>query len=121
MCARTIATGQGELRQLTFSSNGDLWGVIAKGQIKRFRDANGDGVFQTAEIVNWASTGGNGQNVHIDEAGGYLYSGTTAGVRRWAWSNTIDDRRHRPGRAHRPAGPAATASTPSTCGTTGCT
>ncbi len=90
MCARTIATGQGELRQLTFSSNGDLWGVIANGQIKRFRDANGDGVFQTAEIVNWASTGGNGQNVHIDEAGGYLYSGTNAGVRRWAWSNTTD-------------------------------
>ena len=42
------------------------------------------------EIVNWASTGGNGQNVHIDEAGGYLYSGTTAGVRRWMWSNTTD-------------------------------
>ena len=90
MCARQIASGQGELRQITFSSNGDLWGVNAAGQIKRFRDANGDGVFQTAEIVNWASTGGNGQNVHIDEAGGYLYSGTTAGVRRWAWSNTTD-------------------------------
>ena len=40
--------GQGELRQLTFSSNGDLWGVNDNGQIKRFRDANGDGVFQTA-------------------------------------------------------------------------
>jgi len=90
MCARTIATGLGEMRQLTFSSNGDLWGVNADGQIKRFRDANGDGVFQTAEIVNWASTGGNGQNVHIDEAGGYLYSGTNGGVRRWAWSNTTD-------------------------------
>jgi len=90
MCARQIASGQGELRQLTFSSNGDLWGVNAAGQIKRFRDANGDGVFQTGEIVNWASTGGNGQNVHIDEAGGYLYSGTTAGVRRWMWSNTTD-------------------------------
>jgi glucose/arabinose dehydrogenase len=90
MCARTIATGQAGLRQITFSSNGDLWGVTSNGQIKRFRDANGDGVFQTAEIVNWASTGGNGQNVHIDEANGYLYSGTTSGVRRWMWSNTTD-------------------------------
>jgi glucose/arabinose dehydrogenase len=90
MCARTVATAQGELRQISFSSNGDLWGVTAAGQIKRFRDANGDGVFQSAEIVNWASTGGNGQNVHIDEAGGFLYSGTSAGVRRWAWSNTTD-------------------------------
>jgi glucose/arabinose dehydrogenase len=90
MCARTIATGQAGLRQITFSSNGDLWGVTANGQIKRFRDANSDGIFQSGEIVNWASTGGNGQNVHIDEAGGYLYSGTSAGVRRWQWSNTID-------------------------------
>jgi glucose/arabinose dehydrogenase len=90
MCARTVATGQGALRQLVFSSNGDLWGVNGSGQIKRFRDANGDGVYQSGEIVNWATTGGNGQNVHIDEAGGYLYSGTNAGVRRWMWSNTID-------------------------------
>jgi glucose/arabinose dehydrogenase len=90
MCARTVATGQAGLRQIVFSSNGDLWGVTSNGQIKRFRDANGDGVFQTAEIVNWASTGGNGQNVHIDEANGYLYSGTSGGVRRWMWSNTID-------------------------------
>ena len=90
LCARTIATGQSELRQITFSSNGDLWGATASGQIKRFRDANGDGVFQSGEIVNWASTGGNGQNVHIDEAGGFLYSGTSGGVRRWAWSNTTD-------------------------------
>ena len=90
MCARTVATGQGDLRQLTFSSNGDLWGVTDPGQIKRFRDANGDGIFQSGEIVNWASTGGNGQNVHIDEAGGFLYAGTSAGVRRWAWSNTTN-------------------------------
>jgi glucose/arabinose dehydrogenase len=90
MCARTVATGQGSLRQITFSSNGDLWGVNSNGQIKRFRDANGDGVYQSGEIVNWATTGGNGQNVHIDEAGGYLYSGTSGGVRRWMWSNTID-------------------------------
>jgi glucose/arabinose dehydrogenase len=90
MCARTIATGQSGLRQITFSSNGDLWGVTANGQIKRFRDTNGDGVYQSGEITNWASTGGNGQNVHIDEAGGYLYSGTSSGVRRWMWSNTID-------------------------------
>jgi glucose/arabinose dehydrogenase len=90
MCARTVATGQGALRQITFSSNGDLWGVNGNGQIKRFRDANGDGVYQSGEIVTWATTGGNGQNVHIDEAGGYLYSGTNAGVRRWMWSNTID-------------------------------
>jgi glucose/arabinose dehydrogenase len=48
-------------------------------------------VYQGAsEIVNWASTGGNGQNVHIDEAAGFLYSGTASGVRRWAWSNTTD-------------------------------
>ena len=63
MCARTVATGQAGLRQIVFSSNGDLWGVTANGQIKRFRDANGDGVYQSGEIVNWASTGGNGQNV----------------------------------------------------------
>ncbi len=90
LCARTVATGQGELRQLTFSSNGDLWGVTAPGQIRRFRDANGDGMFQSDEIITWATTGGNGQNIHIDEAAGYLYAGTPGGVRRWVWSNTMD-------------------------------
>jgi glucose/arabinose dehydrogenase len=90
LCASTVATGQGALRQISFSSNGDLWGVTAEGQIRRFRDADGDGAFQGGEIVDWATTDGNGQNVHIDEVAGYLYSGTPIGVRGWSWSNAID-------------------------------
>jgi len=90
LCARVVATGQGTLRQIVFSSNGDLWGATDAGPIKRFRDSDGDGVFQTGEIITWATTGGNGQNVHIDEAGGFLYAGTPSGVRRWPWSAALD-------------------------------
>ena len=90
LCARTVASGQGDLRQIVFASNGDLWGVTGGGQIKRFRDVDGDGVYRGSEIVDWASTGGNGQNVHLDERGGFLYAGTPDGVRRWAWSAATD-------------------------------
>ncbi|MFZ5896078.1 MAG: PQQ-dependent sugar dehydrogenase [Myxococcota bacterium] len=85
LCAVEIGTVN-DARQLTFSSNGDLWVVSANGAIRRLRDANENGLFEASEIVQWATTGGNGQNVHIDEAGGFLYSGTTNGVRRWAWT-----------------------------------
>jgi len=82
LCARVVATGQNTLRQIVFSSNGDLWGATDAGPIRRFRDADGNGVFEREEIVTWATTGGNGQNVHLDEAGGFLYAGTPSGVRR---------------------------------------
>ncbi len=91
LCASMVASGQGTLRQITFTTNGDLWGVTANGQIRRFRDTNNDGAYQAGEITNFASTGGNnGNNVHIDEAGGFLYAGTPAGVKRWPWSATTD-------------------------------
>lgn len=90
LCARVVATGQGTLRQIVFSSNGDLWSANDEGPIKRFRDVDGDGVFGGSEIVTWATTGGNGQNVHIDETGGFLYAGTPDGVRRWSWSSALD-------------------------------
>jgi glucose/arabinose dehydrogenase len=84
LCARAVATGQGELRQIAFAPNGDLYGVVTDGAIKRFRDANGDGVYDASEISVWAKTGGhNGHNCQID--GGFLYAGSPEGVKRWAW------------------------------------
>ncbi|MEI9948810.1 MAG: hypothetical protein WDO74_07455 [Pseudomonadota bacterium] len=32
---------------------------------------------------------GTGQNLYIDEAAGFLYAGTPAGVKRWVWSKTL--------------------------------
>jgi glucose/arabinose dehydrogenase len=90
MCASVVATGLTDVRQITFSSDGSLWAASSKGQISRLRDDDDDGAFKGSEIVQWASTGGNGQNVHIDEEAGYLYSGTSAGVRRWRWSAETD-------------------------------
>jgi len=89
LCASPVGTVN-NARQIAFSSNGDLWVVSVNGQIRRLRDANANGSYEAAEIVVWASTGGNGQNVHLDEQAGYLYSGTTAGVRRWKWSAALD-------------------------------
>lgn len=91
MCARVVASRQGELRQITFAPNGDLFGVTIPGAIRRYRDSNHDGVYQPEEIVEWANTGNeNGNNCDIDAKGGYLYAGTKDGVKRWKYAPTIE-------------------------------
>jgi glucose/arabinose dehydrogenase len=86
MCASVVASALGAIRQLTFAPNGDLFGVTSSGAIKRFRDTDDDGFFQLAEITTYAQTGGNGNNCHIDAANGYLYAGSSDGVKRWPYS-----------------------------------
>lgn len=89
LCAGAVATDQGELRQLFFAGNGDLFGVSTSGSIRRYRDSNKNGIFdpKTPEVVEWADTGGaNGHNVHIDAAAGFLYAGTAMGVKRWKYT-----------------------------------
>ncbi len=90
MCARLVGRGQGQLRQITFAPNGDLFGTIVGGNIRRYRDVNGDGVYDThePETVEWANTGGNGNNCHVD--GNFLYAGTPTGVKRWPYAATSD-------------------------------
>ena len=91
LCVRVVAKHQGELRQITFASNGDLFGVTTSGAIRRYRDLDHDGAYDGAEIVEWASTGGdNGHNAEIDERGGYLYAGSKDGVKRWKYGASID-------------------------------
>lgn len=85
-CTTIVAANLGALRQITFAPNGDLFGVTASGSIKRFHDDDGDGFFQTTEIAEYAKTGGNGNNAHIDVANGYLYAGSPDGVKRFPWS-----------------------------------
>ena len=86
--ARAVATGQGSLRQISFTSNGDLIGVTVPGAIMRYRDVDGDGMFFGGEeIIEIGNTGGpNGNNAHLDEDAGFLYAGTEDGVRRWRYS-----------------------------------
>ncbi len=92
LCASAVALQQGRLRQISFTSNGDLIGVRATGEIVRYRDENDDGMFAGAgEIVTIATTGGNGNNAHVDEAEGYLYAGAEGGVLRWEYDAASDD------------------------------
>ena len=91
LCARVVASHQGELRQITFAPNGDLFGVTIPGAIRRYRDANHDGVFQPEEVVEWANTGNeNGNNCDIDARAGYLYAGTKDGVKRWKYAPELE-------------------------------
>jgi glucose/arabinose dehydrogenase len=90
-CATVVASGLGSLRQIAFAPNGDIFGVTTGGSIKRLHDEDGDGYFQPTEIKEYANTGGNGNNCHIDVANGYLYAGTATGVKRWPWSPTATD------------------------------
>ena len=85
MCASIVAASLGAIRQLTFAPNGDLFGVTASGSIKRFHDDDGDGFFQLSEIATYGETGGNGNNAHIDAAGGFIYAGSPNGVKRWPY------------------------------------
>src|ERR1051326_2108231 len=75
MCVRMVGTCGSGMRQITFASNGDLYGTTAGGSIRMWHDANSDGVMQNTEVVTWASTGGNGNNCHVDEKGGFVYAG----------------------------------------------
>jgi glucose/arabinose dehydrogenase len=84
MCARAIANGLGNVRQLTFAPNGDLFAV--NGKVLLLRDDDGDGVFSPAEIHEWAQVEGNANNCALDLAGGYMYAGSLAGVFRWPYS-----------------------------------
>jgi glucose/arabinose dehydrogenase len=87
LCASAVALGQDGLRQISFASNGDLIGVKTSGDVVRYRDVNDDGMFDGAsEIVTLGSTGGNGNNAHIDEANGFLYAGSPDGVVRWPYT-----------------------------------
>jgi glucose/arabinose dehydrogenase len=86
LCVSAVAFDQEGLRQITFTSNGDLIGVHVDGQVVRFRDSNNDGRFQgSSEIVILGYTDGNGNNAHVDEQSGYLYAGSPDGVVRWPY------------------------------------
>jgi glucose/arabinose dehydrogenase len=86
LCARALGTFAGGMRQIMFTSNGDLYGVTSGGSIRMWHDANMNGVIDMGEVSTWGSTGGNGSNAHIDEKGGFLYAGTPGGVRRYPWT-----------------------------------
>jgi glucose/arabinose dehydrogenase len=92
LCASALAVDQGPLRQITFAANGDLIGVTAAGDIRRYRDLDADGTFLgSGEVTKLGSTGSdNGNNAHLDEQNGYLYAGTQAGVSRWVYSADTD-------------------------------
>jgi glucose/arabinose dehydrogenase len=88
MCARLVATNVGSIRQITFAPNGDLWGA-AGGSIYRMRDADDDGFYAASEIVKYGDTNAVVANsVHLDIAGGYVYSGSAGGVVRFPYSET---------------------------------
>jgi glucose/arabinose dehydrogenase len=84
-----VAANQGQLRQITFDTEGALLGVTASGAVMRYRDLNNDGMYAgDGEVSEIANTGGNGHNVHYDASSGHLYAGTPTGVRRWAYQTT---------------------------------
>lgn len=87
LCAVAVATGQGELRDIDFTPNGDLVGVRRNGAVVRYRDVNQNGVFDGdgAEIVEWAFTGGNGHNCTF--ADDFLYCGSKNGIVRFRYGN----------------------------------
>ncbi|HTV18423.1 MAG TPA: hypothetical protein VMG12_07125 [Polyangiaceae bacterium] len=87
LCASAVALDQEGLRQISFASNGDLIGVKTSGDVVRYRDVNEDGMFSgQTEIVTLGNTGGNGNNAHLDEDGGFLYAGSPDGVVRWPYT-----------------------------------
>ncbi len=87
LCAVAVATKQGALRDIDFAPNGDLVGVRKDGTVVRYRDIDKNGVFDAggAEIVEWASTGGNGHNCAF--ADDFLYCGSKKGVVRFRYGD----------------------------------
>jgi len=85
LCARLVSAATPGLRQIAFAPNGDMFGQSNGGKIWLFRDADEDGYFTKDEIHEWGDTGGNGNNAHVDVAGGYVYAGSSNGVKRFAY------------------------------------
>ncbi|MBX3217279.1 MAG: hypothetical protein KF850_34935 [Labilithrix sp.] len=85
MCARLVSAATNGLRQIMFAPNGDMFGQSNSGKIWLFRDEDDDGFFTKDEIHEWADTGGNGNNAHVDVEGGYVYAGASGGVKRFAY------------------------------------
>jgi glucose/arabinose dehydrogenase len=83
LCARLVGTVR-SVRQLTFAPNGDLFAVTGSA-IYLMRDRDGDGYFTSAEIAQWASTDGDGMGNNAFLDGGFLYAGSRAGVKRFAY------------------------------------
>lgn len=67
-----------------FTPTGDLF-AASRNSVWLLRDEDGDGYFTSTEIHEWGKTGGNGNNVHVDVAGGFVYAGTPTGVKRWPY------------------------------------
>jgi glucose/arabinose dehydrogenase len=91
VCVRAVAYGQGDLRSVTFASNGDLLAVTAAGEIRRYRDANRDGVFspRPPETITWGRTDATGdQECRIDRD--QLYCRSTYRVQRWRYDPAKD-------------------------------
>lgn len=91
LCARAVALNQGPVREITFLPNGDLIAVTRDGVIRRYRDVDGNGVFDenAPETVDWAKTGGShGQNCHFYDD--HLYCGSDEGVKRWKYVPSTD-------------------------------
>lgn len=91
LCVRAVALDQGELRQITFTRNGDLIGVRVSGDIVRYRDDDGDGAFIGEDHVIGSTGGDNGNNAHVDEDDGFLYAGSPDGVVRFAYTSDVDE------------------------------
>lgn len=90
LCARLVAAPTSGLRQLMFTSKGDMFGQSVNGKIYLFRDEDDDGFFAKSEIHLWADSGSTGNNAHVDEAGGFVYAGFDTGIKRFAWDpNTL--------------------------------
>jgi glucose/arabinose dehydrogenase len=89
MCARYVGKVTGA-RQLMFAPNGDLF-VTNESATFLLRDADGDGFYTKAEITEWTKTGGikdtaSSNNAHIDVEGGFVYTGSSKGARRFPYS-----------------------------------
>ncbi len=85
LCARLVSTSISGIRQIMFAPNGDLFAQSNNGKIWLLRDEDDDGFFTKAETHEWGTTGGNGNNAHVDAAGGFVYAGSNDGVKRFAY------------------------------------
>ncbi len=86
MCARLVAGGLGNARQLAFAPNGDLFVASLSGPIHLLHDADGDGSYRPSEITTYGDTGGNCNNAHVDATGGFVYAGSNGGVVRFPYA-----------------------------------
>ncbi|WP_394837512.1 PQQ-dependent sugar dehydrogenase [Pendulispora rubella] len=84
LCVHTFASGLGEVRQMAFAPNGDLF--VNNGRIIALWDADGSGTSEANEQSPFGAAPGLNHGLAFSRDGRFVYASSDTTVYRWAYT-----------------------------------